>query len=148
MLKLCCAMVLTALAAPAMASLGGDDASARADADHAHAQVQTTATVAYDVDELATDSGLVIREYLTRSGAVFAVTWRGPVLPDLPRLLAGYFAVYDAALQQLPQTGTRAEVRVAQQGLIVQSEGHMRAFSGRAYLPALVPAGVDADALP
>jgi Protein of unknown function (DUF2844) len=27
---------------------------------------------------------------------------------------------------------------------VVESDGHMRAFSGRAYLPALIPAGTSA----
>jgi hypothetical protein len=148
MLKNCCAIGLATLVSPAMASLGGNDTSVHSDGDHLHAQIQNTQTVDYDVDVLTADSGLVIREYLTRSGTVFAVTWQGPVLPDLPQLLAGYFARYDDALKQRPQAGTQAQVHVAQQELVVQSAGHMRAFSGRAYLPQLVPAGVDADALP
>jgi hypothetical protein len=35
-------------------------------------------------------------------------------------------------------------LRVALPGLIVESGGHLRAYAGRAYLPALVPAGVPA----
>jgi Protein of unknown function (DUF2844) len=33
-------------------------------------------------------------------------------------------------------------VRIATSDLVVESEGHLRAYVGRGYLPALVPAGV------
>jgi hypothetical protein len=33
-------------------------------------------------------------------------------------------------------------VRVATAALVVESSGHLRAYSGRAYLPAEIPTGV------
>jgi hypothetical protein len=148
MLKIGGAALLTALACPAFASLGGDDASVHGDADRGHAQVHITPTVNYDVEDFTDDSGLTVREYLTRSGKVFAITWKGPVLPDLPTLLADSFSRFKNALQQAPQPATRGHTHLAQQDLVVESDGHMRAFAGRAYLPGLVPPGVDVDALP
>jgi hypothetical protein len=147
-LKIVCIVFMTALTGPALASLGGDDASVHRDGDRDGARIRTTPTVSYDVEELTSDSGLTVREYLTRSGKVFAITWQGPVLPDLPALLAEYFPRYKDALQQVSQPATRGHARVEQQDLVVESDGHMRAFTGRAYLPGLVPPGVSIDALP
>jgi hypothetical protein len=73
---------------------------------------------------------------------VFAVSWTAPVLPDLHRLLGSYFNEYTTALAALNRPGLRRSVRIASSGLVVESAGHLRAYAGRAYLPAFVPAGV------
>ena len=44
------------------------------------------------------------------AGVVFAVSWRGPVLPDLNALLGGYFKAFQEDLAQ----GASARQRVAQ----------------------------------
>jgi hypothetical protein len=83
-----------------------------------------------------------VREYLNRDGIVFAVAWSGPAMPDLQRLLGPYFEEYTTALTSLKSPGLHRSVRIASSGLVVESEGHLRAYAGRAYLPALVPGGV------
>ena len=96
--------------------------------------------VAYTVHEAQLETGTVVREYASASGQVFAVTWRGPVLPDLNQWLGGYFGVFKQGTDQSRLAGRRgASVNLVQEGLVVQSNGRMRNFFGHAYVPALVP---------
>jgi hypothetical protein len=88
-----------------------------------------------------------VREFLNAAGVVFAVTWQGPVMPDLQRLLGAQFPVYAAALAAQERPGSHRSVRITTADLVVESEGHLRAYVGRGYLPALVPAGVSIGTL-
>ena len=126
----------------ASASLGGDLASVQDDAAELHGVVQTTPFQQFDIEEIVTDNGMRVREFLSRKGIVFAVTWAGPAAPDLQRLLGAQFAAYTTALTARTRRGLQRSVRVATPDLVVESTGHLRNFSGRAYLPALLPIGV------
>jgi hypothetical protein len=128
----------------AHAALGGDAASVPADAAELHGAVNTEIRQQYDILEISAEGGMRVREYLGRDGVVFAVSWSGPILPDLQRLLGTHFAEYSAALKALTHPGLQRSVRVASSELVVESGGHMRSYAGRAYLPALIPAGVSA----
>ena len=135
-------LALPAWAGPAGAGLGGDAAGVLGDAPAAHAAVSAVALQQYDIREIADESRMRVREYLNRHGTVFAVAWSGPVMPDLKRLLGPYFEQYTTALAALKSPGLHRSVRIASSGLVVESEGHLRAYAGRAYVPALVPGGV------
>ena len=134
------------LSAPAWAHLGGDVASVMADTAALRAQVRTTPTVQYDVHEIVND-GLVIHEYSTRQGQVFAVTWQGPFKPDLRQLLGDYFSSFQSAASQ-PHPGSHRFFSVSRPDLVVESNAHLRTFQGVAYIPGLVPAGVSVGTLP
>ncbi len=131
-------------AGSAHAALGGDSASVPVDAAELRGAVNTEIRQQYDIQEISAEAGVRVREYLSRDGTVFAVTWIGPVPPDLQRLLGTHFAEYAAALKALTRPGLQRSVRVASSDLVVESDGHLRAYAGRAYLPALIPAGVSA----
>lgn len=135
-------LMLPAWACPAFAGLGDDAAGVLADASALHAAVSAVALRQYDIREITAESTMRVREFLNRDGIVFAVDWRGPVMPDLQRLLGPYFREYTTALAALKSPGLHRSVRIASPGLVVNSGGHLRAYAGRAYLPALVPAGV------
>ena len=128
----------------AHAALGGDSASVLADGAELHGVVNSVISQQYDIQEITTDTGLRVREYVNRDGVVFAVSWAGPVLPDLQRLLGTHYVEYTAALAALNHPGLHRSIRVALPELIVESGGHLRAYAGRALLPALVPPGVSA----
>jgi len=96
----------------------------------------------YSVQEITAESGMRVREFLDENGSVFAVSWTGPVLPDLRLVLGERFAEYAAALAELKHPGLQRSVRIAMPDLVVESGGHLRAYIGRAYLPVLVPPGV------
>jgi hypothetical protein len=140
------ALVLTLMAAslgaaaPARAALGGDVSSVEADRASLKGALTGFRTVqgGYGVHELTTASGVHLREYVA-GGKVFAVSWQGPVIPDLRQVLGTYYAVY-AQAAAAPHAGGHRHLRVEQPGLVVESNGHMRAFYGRAWDPALLPA--------
>ena len=94
--------------------------------------------------EITSDNGMRLREFQNRSGVVFAVVWSGPAMPDLQQLLGASYQTYTTALAAANHPGLKRPLRIATPNLVVESEGHMRAFSGRAYLPALIPAGTSA----
>jgi len=133
---------------PAVAHLGGDVDSVGADRAALHADVQTMALLRYDIHQISTDAGTRVREYVTRRGTVFAVTWQGPLPPDLQQLFGSYYAAYRAALSAHARAGMHRQVAVAAGDLVVQVSARPRSFGGRAYVPSLVPAGVDAGTLP
>ena len=98
----------------------------------------------YTVHEFQLETGTVVREFASVSGQVFAVTWRGPVLPDLSQWLGGYFGAFKQEADQQRLAGRRgAPINMEQAGLVVRSNGRMRNFFGHAYVPALVPPTVN-----
>ena len=131
-------------AGAAHAALGGDAASVEADRVAMKGEaVASVANELYAVRELQAATGTSVKEYLSPGGVVFAVSWSGPALPDLRQLLGAQFDVYTAAARARNAGPGHLDIR--EPGLVVQSAGQMRAFFGRAYIPALVPAGVALD---
>src|SRR5271154_928243 len=74
---------LTAAALPGWAALGGSAESVATDQIKFQARRAVREMRAYAVHEISRDDGTLIREYVTPSGKVFAVSWSAPVLPDL-----------------------------------------------------------------
>jgi hypothetical protein len=97
----------------------------------------------YTVHEMQSEAGVTVREYVSSDGFVFAVTWSGPTKPNLGQLLGKYFARYQAAGRTAHGGHRHATLR--NDDLVVQSSGHLRAFSGLAYLPQRIPQGVTID---
>lgn len=126
------------------AELGGDVASVAAD----RAEMQGTSRIVrmsdgYARHEYAAKSGDVIREYVSTEGTVFAVAWQGPTIPDLRRLLGSYYPEFARAAEAASERH-RGPLTIQKPDLVVQSGGHMRAYSGWAYVPGLLPDGVRA----
>jgi hypothetical protein len=89
----------------------------------------------------------MVREYVNSSGTVFAVAWDGPWMPDLRQVLGDHFDQYQAAMRAPKTRAARGVVSITQPGLVVQMSGHARAFTGRAYLPTMLPQGVRLEAI-
>jgi Protein of unknown function (DUF2844) len=104
----------------------------------------SSTSASYTVRETTFGNGTVVREYLTASGAVFGISWHGPQMPDLNDLLGSYFPQYVAGVKAVraARGNARGPVSVNDSGLVVRSGGHMGAFSGVAWLPSELPAGV------
>ncbi|MGF6768989.1 hypothetical protein P3T18_001459 [Paraburkholderia sp. GAS199] len=101
----------------------------------------TSATSApYSVTESRDVNGVTIREYVLPGNVVFAVTWVGPIRPDMTVLLGRYFPHYVDA--QKKQARNASASSGASQDFRVESGGRLGHFFGTAYLPKLVPAGV------
>ncbi|MCP3723366.1 DUF2844 domain-containing protein [Paraburkholderia sp. CNPSo 3272] len=154
---LCAAFSCAALgaAAPASAALGGMptpapagavSSSANAAVVHAASGVSGTASAAsYTVTQTTFSTGTVVREYVSAAGTVFGIAWSGPIMPNLPVLLGTYFTQYDSArVSQRTANPGRGPLNVELPDLVVHSGGHTGAFSGQAYLPQSLPAGVSA----
>ena len=99
----------------------------------------------YKVHEMQGEAGTTVREYESPEGIIFAVAWEGPVKPDLKQLFGKYYGQYRDAARNTGAGHRHSTVRHS--NLVVRSSGHVRAFSGLAYLPAQVPAGVNIDDL-
>lgn len=139
-------LALLLLPLPACASLGGDVTTVQADQAKMQGSLRSTSNNAYTLHEIQTAAGVAVKEYMSTSGKVFAVTWQGPVHPDLRQLLGTYFDAFTQAEQaQRAQRRGRGPVQIQEQGLVVQVSGHMRAFLGKAYVPQMLPAGVRAE---
>jgi len=132
-------LVVVGLAAgPAAASLGGTRATIEADRAALKGERNVSTATGYEVQEIATPGGGRVREYLTPDGTVFAVSWKGPSIPDLRQLLGAYYERF-AQATTASHVGRHRELRVEQPGLVVQSGGRMRNFYGRAWDPQLLP---------
>ena len=130
------------LPATAFASLGGTVATVETDrVQMKSALVGINARGPYTVHTLQSPTGTNIREYYGANGVVFGVAWDGEWPPDLQQLLGAYFNQYQRAVQSARRR-VRGRVAINENGLIVQSFGHARSFSGIAYAPGLMPAGV------
>lgn len=134
----CSLVVAVTVAAPAFAALGGDTTSVQADLARMKGALRTTSTAAFTVHEITTSYGTVVREYLSPGDKVFAVSWRGPVIPNLRQMLGTYYGQYEQAAST-PHVGGHRHLAIERPGLVVQSSGRMRAFSGRAWAPDLLP---------
>lgn len=129
-----------------LATLGGPVSSVEADRVRMKAAaVTTTATTLYTVHEMQTPAGATIREFANADGIVFALMWHGPFPPDLRQALGTYFEQYRTAPRAM-RSG-HAHDSVEQPDVVVHSSGHLRAFSGNAYVPQLMPPGVSIQQL-
>jgi hypothetical protein len=131
---------LSVLSPTCWSTLGGNFDTVRTAEAQMHATRRVASHTGYDVHELVLGSGTVVREFVAPTGLVFAVTWQGPIKPDLNQLLGGYFPRLVAAGQS-PHRDHRS-LSLQAPDLVIESGGRMRGFAGRAYLPGLVPAGV------
>ncbi len=136
---------MLALPLPAAASLGGNLNSVEADRAFLRGTLERTAATGYSVRQIRMPNGVVVREYVSLAGNVFAVSWQGPTRPDLRELLGPYFETY---IQSIPPKMkfrlVRGPVRIEANGLVVEMAGHARWLIGRAYLTTMLPAGVSA----
>jgi hypothetical protein len=127
---------------PARAGLGDTVASVQADRVSAKGQLRARSGAGYSVQEITAGTGTVIREYVSPAGVVFAVSWSGPAMPNLQQILGTYFAQYRSTVATQHTNAERPghnHVEVRAPTLVVHSGGHMRQFSGIAYVPSLVP---------
>lgn len=140
------ALLMLALPPAAWAALGENENSIQAEQAQMGASLRITRTATHAVHELQTPAGHLIREYVSPSGTVFGVAWQGPSKPDLKQFLGTHFDEFIQAADQKQRHG-HGPLVIQLPGLVVVSAGHMRAFSGKAYLPQMLPTGVAAEAV-
>jgi Protein of unknown function (DUF2844) len=86
---------------------------------------------------------VTVREYLSPAGVIFGIAWNGMSHPDLKPLLGSYAGEYEDALRQTPHKPGRRHLQVKSNHMVVEKWGHMRNLQGRAYVPSLIPQGVN-----
>jgi hypothetical protein len=135
---------------PAQAGLGDTVASVQADRVSVKGQLRARSEAGYSVQEITAATGTLIREYVSPSGVVFAVSWSGAAMPNLQQVLGAYFTQYRTTVAA---QHTRAErpghnhVEVRAPSLVVHSGGHMRQYFGIAYVPSLLPPNISVSDL-
>jgi hypothetical protein len=139
-------VVALGFTSPVFAALGGDAASVQADQSHFQASLRSVRSNSFQVQELRSPTGVVVREYVSPQGRVFGVAWEGPWMLDMRQLLGSYFEQYQ---QALPSSSTsrmgRKPLRIDLPGLAVHLAGHPRSYTGQAYLPDTMPTGTTAE---
>ncbi|WP_345944656.1 DUF2844 domain-containing protein [Variovorax sp. dw_954] len=126
------------------ATLGGTESSVGADQTHMHARREKKDGSGYSVHEITLPSATAVREFVSAaSGQVFAVAWQGPFMPDLKQVLGDHFDDFVESARRVPHASGSLSVRKPE--LVIHSGGHMRAFSGMAYLPGQLPEGFDIE---
>jgi hypothetical protein len=136
-------VALLVLPYSASASLGGDVSSVQVDQARMNGVLHVAEAVGHTVHEILLPGGTQVREYVSSGGTVFGIAWQGPFKPDLQQLLGPYFDEFQqAARVAKSKHAGRGPLLVDEPELVVHVGGHARAFVGRAYVPALLPAGL------
>jgi len=130
---------------PARAALGDGLPSIQGDQVHMQGSLRTAAMPGYLRHEIQIPTGTVVREFSSPAGSVFGVSWEGPFLPDLHRILGASYDSYVLAART--KRRGRGPLLLHLPDLVFESAGHPRGFHGRAYLPKLLPEGVPAEAV-
>ena len=138
------------LSLPAWAVLGDSAASVLSDQARMKGTLRSVDNRTYVMHEITTSSGSKVREFVTPGGAVFGVAWEGQFPPDFQKLLGPYYQqAQQAAAQQNQnneqQVRRRGPVVIETPGLVFAQGGHTRSIRGQAYIPQLIPAGVQAS---
>ena len=138
-MKTALALMLALLlrAAPGWAVLGQPVQSVADDQERLRGELRAVSREGYSVHRITSPVGMVVREYVSPDGMVFGVSWQGPGMPNLQKLLGSYFTQFQQAAQN--RVHRRGPIVVHTGQLVVESGGHMRAFHGRAYVPNLIP---------
>ena len=98
--------------------------------------------------EIRLRDGSGIKQYVNAAGVVFAVSWRTRLKPDLEALLGPQFTLHAATVSAASGVaGMKRQNSIRQPDLVVHQGGRMNAFAGLAYVPPLVPEGIDAELL-
>lgn len=111
------------------------------------ARVQSSQHSGYMLHEMRSDTGTTVREYVSPTGTVFAVAWKGPYAPNLRQLLGSQFEQYEQAMKTPTGRASHGPVVIRLPNLVVQLSGHMGDYFGRAYIPDKVPAGMSLESV-
>jgi hypothetical protein len=129
--------LLLALPLFAHAELGGNLASITQEQKTFGSTLTSSPQSSYTIYIQNISPDLVIKEYVSNSGNIFGLTWKGSALPNLQILLGNYYSNYLSAQQKSPRL-----IFLQDDNLVIESGGVMGGYTGRAYLPKEVPGGM------
>src|ERR1700735_2414919 len=115
---------LLAAAKPALATLGGPESSVDNDAQVFKGSRKKSETADYTVHEITLSNGTSIKEYLSHSGVIFAITWQGFTSPDLSLLLGSFYTEYASTVASTPsRKGGRRHSEISTSKIKVSKSG-------------------------
>jgi len=128
---------------PAWASLGDDVSSVNADQNVLQGQIRIEVHTGYELHQITTPDGSIVKEFVSPQGRVFGIAWQGHGIPNLQQLLGSYAT----QLRQGQRTHVvpRRAVLIQGDDFILSSFGQFHFFRGRAYVPSLVPNNVSPE---
>ena len=135
-------LVLILGAAPVWAVLGQSESSVSLDQQVLRGTNREEVRQGYKLHQITTADGGVVKEFVSPAGLVFGVAWQSPHLPNLQQFMGSHMAELQVALQSRTHRPGGGPLIVRTDQLVFVSGGHMRAFHGYAYVPALVPSDV------
>ena len=140
-------LILILGAAPVWAILGESESSVSLDQQILNGADREEARLGYKLHQITAADGLVVKEFVSPAGLVFGVAWQSSHMPNLQQLLGSHMTELQAALQSQTHRPGRRPVIVRTDKLVFVSGGHMRSFHGYAYVPGMVPANVNPEAV-
>lgn len=136
------AVVLVTAAGSCFASLNGVPSDTGRKAVVMSQKSASSAAAPYKDLQKTLDSGTIVHEYVGNDGVVFAVSWKGPYMPDLKDILGTHF---NTLVSESRKQRGHPQMIIKHSDVVIISSGHMGAFEGKAYLPAKLPAGFTAN---
>jgi Protein of unknown function (DUF2844) len=140
LLRAVCVAVALGTCPTVWAALGGTAASVARDAALLSGTDAVTPSANYDLHQITAATGTMVREYVSRQGTVFAVSWDGRSSPDIAQLLGPSYAAYRAAAHA-HRTGHHLVV-VNTPDLVASVLVVQHRTIGHVHVPAMLPAGV------
>jgi hypothetical protein len=137
------ALVLMMAALPAWAVLGEYEGSVSFDRQVLRGEMREEVHTGYNLHQIITSNGAVIREYVSPEGKVFGISWHARFIPNLPQLLGSYFPRVQQAAQAKVQRAGPLVIQTAD--FVYFSSGRMMNYHGSAYVPGLLPKNVTAE---
>lgn len=135
------------------ATLGENEASIAADSQALSAQSSLISTnnaaqsvlqnVSYKVTTIQTKNNISIKEFVN-NGQVFAIKWQGAAYPNFKQIFGKYAPQLKTATQK---SDGLSSALLTGQDFIYYTSGIPGHISGTAYVPSLVPVGLDINLL-
>ena len=135
--------MMSLMTTQSFATLGESSASIQVDRSALNATKYklSTSNQFYNVGSYQVAAVTNIREYVAKNGMVFAVSWNGPLKPNLQQLLGQHYLTLMSEVAKKPHAG-RSPVYIKRADIVIESGGHPQSFIGRAYLPTAMPSGM------
>jgi len=130
---------------PAWATLGQIEGTVSVDQQHLRSEDLVQSFQAYKVHQLTTTNGTIVREYVSPKGLVFGVAWQAPFMPDMHQLLGDYVTALQSATQAQTQIQRRRSLIIKTNDFVFVSAGRLRFYTGRAYVPSMIPGNVSVE---
>lgn len=135
-----------------LAKLGDDEASIAKDASLLKLKQSATEDKGdYKIVTLSSEKSAEqiyeIKEYVTKGGKVFGITWSGSAEPELKLLVVdAYQDQLKAACESSPRRPGHRTKSVLNSTLVVQKWGRQRTVEGKMYDQLILPKGTGLDA--